>query len=127
MRRFKSVAQAQRFLAVHDVVRNLFTAGRHRLRAWELSRLRRRQAATTACHVTNARGARRLVQRRLPIAATAIRLSASRAMPTPVEPVRPRGGFRGCPTPRPYLGCDSLDFFRAIASSVSHSRSKWRP
>ena len=33
MRRFKSVAQAQRFLAVHDVVRNLFTVGRHRLRA----------------------------------------------------------------------------------------------
>ena len=33
MRRFKSVAHAQRFLAVHDVVRNLFTVGRHRLRA----------------------------------------------------------------------------------------------
>jgi putative transposase len=32
-RRFKSVAQAQRFLAVHDVVRNLFTVGRHRPRA----------------------------------------------------------------------------------------------
>ena len=32
MRRFKSVAQAQRFLAVHDTVRNLFTVGRHRLR-----------------------------------------------------------------------------------------------
>jgi putative transposase len=30
MRRFKSVAQAQRFLAVH-VVRNLFAVGRHRL------------------------------------------------------------------------------------------------
>jgi hypothetical protein len=29
MRRFKSVAHAQRFLAVHDVVRNLFTIGRH--------------------------------------------------------------------------------------------------
>jgi hypothetical protein len=28
MRRFKSVAQAQRFLAVHDAVRNLFTVGR---------------------------------------------------------------------------------------------------
>ena len=33
MRRFKSAAHAQRFLAVHDVVRNLFTLGRHRLRA----------------------------------------------------------------------------------------------
>jgi hypothetical protein len=33
MRRFKSVAQAQRFLAVHDAVRNLFTIGRHQLRA----------------------------------------------------------------------------------------------
>jgi len=31
MRRFKSVAHAQRFLAVHDVVRNLFTVGRHQL------------------------------------------------------------------------------------------------
>jgi hypothetical protein len=29
----KSVAQAQRSLAVHDVVRNLFSVGRHRLRA----------------------------------------------------------------------------------------------
>jgi putative transposase len=33
MRRFKSTAQAQRFLAVHDVVRNLFNVGRHRLGA----------------------------------------------------------------------------------------------
>jgi len=33
MRRFKSVAHAQRFLTVHDVVRSLFTVGRHRLRA----------------------------------------------------------------------------------------------
>ena len=32
-RRFKSVAQAQRFLAVHDAVRNLFTIGRHQLPA----------------------------------------------------------------------------------------------
>lgn len=28
MRRFKSAAQAQRFLAVHDVARNLFSVGR---------------------------------------------------------------------------------------------------
>jgi putative transposase len=33
MRRFRSAAQAQRFLAVHEVVRNLFTVGRHQLRA----------------------------------------------------------------------------------------------
>ena len=33
MRRVKSMAQAQRFLAVHSVVRNLFSVGRHRLRA----------------------------------------------------------------------------------------------
>jgi putative transposase len=33
MRRFKSVAQAQRFLSVHSIVRNLFNVGRHLLRA----------------------------------------------------------------------------------------------
>jgi putative transposase len=33
MRRFKSVAQAQRFLAVHGQIRNLFRVGRHHLRA----------------------------------------------------------------------------------------------
>ena len=33
MRLFKSPAQAQRFLSVHDLVRNLFRVGRHRLRA----------------------------------------------------------------------------------------------
>ena len=33
MRRFKSVAQAQRFLSVHGTVRNLFIVGRHLLRA----------------------------------------------------------------------------------------------
>lgn len=32
MRRFKSVAQAQRFLSVHGVVLNLFRVGRHLLR-----------------------------------------------------------------------------------------------
>jgi putative transposase len=46
MRRFKSAAQAQRFLAVHDVVRNLFTVGRHRLRAG-YQRLLRSRAFTT--------------------------------------------------------------------------------
>jgi putative transposase len=33
MRRFRSVGQAQRFLAVHGVVQNLFRLGRHHLRA----------------------------------------------------------------------------------------------
>jgi len=42
MRRFKSVAQAQRFLAVHDAVRNLFTVGRHQLRAGHQRLLRSR-------------------------------------------------------------------------------------
>ena len=42
MRRFKSVAQAQRFLAVHDAVRNLFTIGRHQLRAGHQRLLRSR-------------------------------------------------------------------------------------
>jgi putative transposase len=46
MRRFKSVAQAQRFLAVHDVVRNLFTVGRHRLRARHQRLLRSRAFVT---------------------------------------------------------------------------------
>jgi putative transposase len=42
MRRFKSVAQAQRFLAVHDAVGNLFTIGRHQLRAGHQRLLRSR-------------------------------------------------------------------------------------
>jgi putative transposase len=42
MRRFKSVAQAQRFLAVHDAVHNLFTVGRHQLRAGHQRLLRSR-------------------------------------------------------------------------------------
>ena len=46
MRRFKSVAQAQRFLAVHDVVRNLFTIGRHQLRAAQQRLLRSRALDT---------------------------------------------------------------------------------
>ncbi len=33
MRKFKSAAQAQRFLSVHGVVWNLFNLGRHRLRS----------------------------------------------------------------------------------------------
>jgi putative transposase len=32
MRRFKSPAQAQRFLSVHSIVGNLFRLGRHLLR-----------------------------------------------------------------------------------------------
>ena len=46
MRRFKSVAHTQRFLAVHDVVRNLFTVGRHRLRAGHQRLLRSRAFST---------------------------------------------------------------------------------
>ena len=46
MRRFKSVAHAQRFLALHDVVRNLFTVGRHRLRASHHRLLRSRAFVT---------------------------------------------------------------------------------
>lgn len=45
-RRFKSLAHAQRFLAVHDVVRNLFTVGRHRLRAGHQRLLRSRAFVT---------------------------------------------------------------------------------
>ncbi|MDA2931078.1 hypothetical protein MYX84_14220 [Acidobacteria bacterium AH-259-O06] len=33
MRRFKSIAQAQRFLAVHGQVQNLFRVGRNHLKA----------------------------------------------------------------------------------------------
>jgi putative transposase len=33
MRRFKSMAQAQRFLSVHGITQNLFRVGRHPLRA----------------------------------------------------------------------------------------------
>jgi putative transposase len=46
MRRFKSVGHAQRFLTVHDVVRNLFTVGRHRLRAGHQRLLRTRAFVT---------------------------------------------------------------------------------
>jgi putative transposase len=46
MRRFKSVAQAQRFLSVHGVVNNLFSLGRHLLRAEHQRLLRSRAFAT---------------------------------------------------------------------------------
>ena len=45
MRRFKSVAQAQRFLSVHGMVRNLFSVGRHLLRAAHHRMLRTRSFA----------------------------------------------------------------------------------
>jgi putative transposase len=53
MRRFKSAGQAQRFLAVHGVVQNLFRLGRHHLRSVNYRLLRDRSfkewsAATTA-------------------------------------------------------------------------------
>ena len=46
MRGFKSAPQAQRFLEVHDVVRNLFSVGRHRLRAGHQRQLRSRAFVT---------------------------------------------------------------------------------
>ena len=46
MRRFKSSAQAQRFLGVHGVVYNLFSLGRHLLRAAHQRLLRSRAFAT---------------------------------------------------------------------------------
>jgi len=45
MRKFKSAGQAQRFLSVHGVVRNLFNLGRHRLRAGNYRLLRGRAHA----------------------------------------------------------------------------------
>ena len=45
IRKFKSAAQAQRFLSIHGVVRNLFNLGRHRLRAKNYRTLRRRAFA----------------------------------------------------------------------------------
>ena len=42
MRRFKSAAHAQRFLAVHGAVHNLFRVGRHLLRAMHTRLLRTR-------------------------------------------------------------------------------------
>ncbi len=54
MRRFKSSGQAQRFLAVHSQVHNLFRVGRHLLRAANYRLLRNRsfetwQQVTCAC------------------------------------------------------------------------------
>jgi putative transposase len=46
MRGFKSAPHAQRFLAVHGVVRNLFAVGRHRLRARHQRQLRARAFET---------------------------------------------------------------------------------
>jgi putative transposase len=45
MRGFKSAAQAQQFLSVHGVVRNLFRLGRHRLRSVNYRTLRGRAFA----------------------------------------------------------------------------------
>jgi putative transposase len=42
MRRFKSMAQAQRFLSVHGITQNLFRVGRHLLRATNYRMLRAR-------------------------------------------------------------------------------------
>ena len=42
MRRFKSTAQAQRFLSVHGITQNLFRVGRHLLRAANYRMLRAR-------------------------------------------------------------------------------------
>jgi len=54
MRRFKSAAQAQRFLSVHGIVGNLFRVGRHLLRAAHHRMLRTRsfrvwQEVTCGC------------------------------------------------------------------------------
>jgi putative transposase len=46
MRRFKSAAQAQRFLSLHGVVQNLFRVGRHLLKATNYRLLRSRSFAT---------------------------------------------------------------------------------
>ena len=53
MRRFKSPGQAQRFLSVHGVIRNLFNLGRHQLSSASYRLLRERSfkewsAATAA-------------------------------------------------------------------------------
>ena len=46
MRRFKSIGQAQRFLAVHSAVTNLFNLGRHVVRAEHYRLLRQRAFAS---------------------------------------------------------------------------------
>lgn len=45
MRRFKSARHAQRFLSLHDAVRNLFRVGRHLLRSSNYQLLRSRSFA----------------------------------------------------------------------------------
>ena len=45
MHKFKSAGQAQRFLSAHGVVRNLFSLGRHRLRAGDYRTLHGRAFA----------------------------------------------------------------------------------
>ena len=52
MRRFKSAAQAQRFLSVHGAVRNLFNLSRHRLRSANYRLLRTRAFGTWSEAVT---------------------------------------------------------------------------
>ncbi len=52
MRRFKSAAQAQRFLSVHGVVRNLFNLSRHRLRSADYRVLRTSALGTWSAVVT---------------------------------------------------------------------------
>ena len=54
MRKFKSMAQAQRFLSVHGPIQNLFRVGRHKVRAFNHRILRERafvswQEVTCAC------------------------------------------------------------------------------
>ncbi len=54
MRKFKSMAQAQRFLFVHGPIQNLFRVGRHKVRAFNHRILRERafvswREATCAC------------------------------------------------------------------------------
>jgi putative transposase len=51
MRRFKSARHAQRFLCLHDAVRNLFRVGRHLLRSSNHRLLRSRSFAVW-CEVT---------------------------------------------------------------------------
>ncbi|MEO8051332.1 MAG: DDE-type integrase/transposase/recombinase, partial [Acidobacteriota bacterium] len=46
IRRFKSAGQAQRFLALHGVVQNLFRVGRHLLKSTNYRLLRSRSFAT---------------------------------------------------------------------------------
>jgi len=75
MRRFKSVAQAQRFLSVHGVVRNLFSLDRRRLRSHNHRLLRGRAFAVwtevTAAGDLGNRGRRLLESRGSEVSLTA--------------------------------------------------------